>query len=55
MNLLQQDMFDELYQEETKMQLMAYWRFIGGYPLAAAEYVKALETHFKVYSLTRLL
>ena len=48
-------MFDELYQEETKMQLMAYWRFIGGYPLAAAEYVKALETHFKVYSLTRLL
>ena len=47
-NLLRQDMFDELYKEETKMQLMSYWRFIGGYNLAASEYPTALNEHIEV-------
>ncbi len=41
-------MFDELYKEETKMQLMSYWRFIGGYHLAASDYPTALNAHIKV-------
>ncbi|KAL3832682.1 hypothetical protein ACJMK2_024304 [Sinanodonta woodiana] len=41
--LLSQDMFSELYKESNKQQLMRYWRFIGGYNIAAEEYVRALK------------
>jgi hypothetical protein len=46
--LLSQDMFSELYKESNKQQLMRYWRFIGGYSIAAEEYVRALKQFIQV-------
>ncbi|XP_050419113.1 TPR repeat-containing protein DDB_G0287407 [Patella vulgata] len=45
--LLQPDMFLQLYQEKTKLQLMKYWQYIGGYDIAAKSYTKFLNDYSK--------
>ena len=46
--LLEQDMFNQMYKDNNKQQLMKYWRFIGGYELAATCYIKSLEKFISV-------
>lgn len=42
--LLDYQMFEQLYKEDTKVQLMMFWRELGGYKTAADSYVRAF-TH----------
>ena len=46
--LVDQAMFDQLYSESNKQQLMKYWRFIGGYSIASQAYVTSLKEYLKV-------
>ena len=46
--LVDKQMFDQLYKEDTKLQLMRYWRVAGGYPLAASESTKAIHKYIQV-------
>ena len=47
--LLEKAMFNHLYDnEETRNQLLSYWRYLGGYELAANEYTTALEKQLEV-------
>ena len=47
--LLEKAMFNHLYDnEETRNQLLSYWRYLGGYELAANEYTAALEKQLEV-------
>jgi hypothetical protein len=41
-------MFDQMYNENNKQQLMKYWRFIGGYQLASSAYYDALKKYIAV-------
>ncbi|KAL5009468.1 hypothetical protein ScPMuIL_011773 [Solemya velum] len=43
--LLEWDMFDQLYCESSKPLLMKFWRFVGGYDVAADEYIKQLKSY----------
>lgn len=45
LTLLSQDMFDQMYNENNKQQLMKYWRFIGGYQIASSAYYDALKKY----------
>ncbi|XP_064648188.1 TPR repeat-containing protein DDB_G0287407-like [Lineus longissimus] len=45
--LLDKDIFDHLYREETRHELMRYWRSAGGYDLAATQYMVAFEALLK--------
>ena len=38
--LLQEPVFLELFREDTKLQLLSYWRFIGDYDVAGEAYVE---------------
>ncbi|XP_077984627.1 uncharacterized protein LOC144439228 [Glandiceps talaboti] len=40
--LLEWPMFEMMYKEETKIELMRYWRLVGGYDVAAKMYGDAL-------------
>jgi hypothetical protein len=40
--LLRKDIFDELYTDDHKLQLMAYWRFAASYETAANGYINLL-------------
>ena len=46
--LVDQAMFNQLYQESNKQQLMKFWRFIGGYNIASMAYVKSLKEYLRV-------
>jgi hypothetical protein len=48
LTLLSQDMFDQMYNENNKQQLMKYWRFIGGYQIASSAYYDALKKYIAV-------
>ncbi|XP_070552688.1 nephrocystin-3-like [Ptychodera flava] len=41
--LLEWPMFETMYKEETKIELMRYWRLVGGYDLAAKLYGDKLK------------
>ena len=41
-------MFNHMYLESNKQQLMKYWRFIGGYNIASQAYVVSLKEYLKV-------
>ena len=41
-------MFNELYVEDRKLQLMAYWRGAGGYAKAAELTIQSLEKYLMV-------
>ncbi|KAL8585818.1 hypothetical protein ACOMHN_065168 [Nucella lapillus] len=43
--LLERSMFEYLYTQTNKQQLMQYWIKAGGYPLAAASYQQALKDY----------
>lgn len=38
--LLQEPVFLELFREDTKLQLLSYWRFVGDYDIAGAAYLE---------------
>ena len=46
--LLSQDMFEQMYTDNSKQQLMKYWRFIGGYQIASSAYYDSLKQYIKV-------
>ena len=46
--LIDQSMFNQLYSESNKQQLMKYWRFIGGYNIASQAYVTSLKEYLRV-------
>jgi hypothetical protein len=45
--LLDKDIFDQLYREDTRHELMRYWRNAGGYDLAATQYMVTFEALLK--------
>ena len=46
--LVDRAMFGQLYAEDRKLQLMAYWRNAGGYDVAAKLNVAALRKQIEV-------
>ena len=46
--LVDQAMFNQLYSEGNKQELMKYWRFIGGYNIASQAYVTSLKEYLRV-------
>ncbi|CAG2228476.1 unnamed protein product [Mytilus edulis] len=53
--LLSQDMFKEMYKDNSKQQLMKYWRFIGGYQIASESYYDSLKRFITDNNLTEVL
>ncbi|VDI14102.1 Hypothetical predicted protein [Mytilus galloprovincialis] len=53
--LLSQDMFKEIYKDNSKQQLMKYWRFIGGYQIASESYYDSLKRFITDNNLTEVL
>ncbi|XP_063411273.1 TPR repeat-containing protein DDB_G0287407-like [Mytilus trossulus] len=53
--LLSQDMFKEMYKDNSKQQLMKYWRFIGGYQIASQSYYDSLKRFITDNNLTEVL
>ncbi|CAC5362199.1 unnamed protein product [Mytilus coruscus] len=53
--LLSQDMFKEMYKDNSKQQLMKYWRFIGGYQIASKSYYDSLKRFIMDNNLTEVL
>jgi hypothetical protein len=46
--LSHKDIFDELYTDDGKQQLMAYWHFAASYEVAAEEYMRVMNDHIQV-------
>ncbi|XP_077984631.1 TPR repeat-containing protein DDB_G0287407-like [Glandiceps talaboti] len=47
--LLEWPMFETMYKEETKIELMRYWRLVGGYDVAAKMYGDALTAEMNQF------
>ncbi|XP_041366905.1 TPR repeat-containing protein DDB_G0287407-like [Gigantopelta aegis] len=50
--LLQREVFEQLYAQKSRQQLMKYWQFIGGYSIAAKEYTRFLDDYIKKHNLS---